>query len=142
MGLVRQLDDVAIADCAWEIDADDLTDLFRTAAVALAELTVDPTTLSGTVEVHVELTAEALDLLLFDFLNELIYRRDTDGIVLYGCRVGITGGGPYHLDAQLSGGRIDLAWTMRRNDPKAVTFHQLAVERADRGWRARVVLDI
>jgi len=142
MGSVRQLDDVAIADCAWEIDAADLPDLFETAAAALAELTVEPATLRGSAEAHVQLTADALDLLLFDFLGELIYRRDADGVVLYDGRVRISGDGPYRLDARLAGGRIDVASTVRRNDPKAVTFHQLAVEPCDGGWRARVVLDI
>jgi SHS2 domain-containing protein len=142
MGSVRQLDDVAIADCAWEIDAADLPDLFGTAATALAELTVDPATLVGVEEARIELTADALDLLLFDFLGELICRRDTDGVVLHRGAIMVTGGGPYHLDARLAGGRLDPAVTVRRNDPKAVTFHQLAVERTAGGWRARVVLDI
>ena len=142
MGSVRQLEHVAIADCAWEIDAADLPDLFETAAKALAELTVDPATLAGTAEAHLRLTADALDLLLFDFLAELIYRRDAEGVVLHVGAVRITGEGPYHLDARLTGGRIDVAASVRRSDPKAVTFHQLAVVRRDGGWRARVVLDI
>ena len=142
MGSVRQLDDVAIADCAWEIEAADLPDLFGTAAAALADLTVDPATLVGSAEAHLELTADALDLLLFDFLGELICRRDTDGVVLHRGVIAVTGDGPYRLDARLVGGRLDPAVTVRRSDPKAVTFHQLAVERTAGGWRARVVLDI
>jgi protein archease len=142
MGSVRQLDDVAIADCAWEIEAADLPDLFGTAAMALAELTVDPATLVGAVEVRIELTADALDLLLFDFLSELIYRRDTDGVVLHRGTLTVTGDGPYRLAGELRGGHLDPAVTVRRSDPKAVTFHQLAVERTAGGWRARVVLDI
>jgi len=142
MGSVRQLEHVAIADCAWEIDAADLPDLFETAAKALAELTVEPATLAGAAEAQVQLTADALDLLLFDFLGELIYRRDAEGVVLHDGRVRITGDGPYRLEARLAGGRIDVASTVRRNEPKAVTFHQLAVARHDGGWRAKVVLDI
>lgn len=142
MGSVRQLEDVAVADCAWEIDAADLPDLFGTAAAALAELTVDPATLVGAVEARIELSADALDLLLFDFLGELIYRRDTDGVVLHRGTLAVTGDGPYRLDARLAGGRLNPGVTTRRNDPKAVTFHQLAVERTAGGWRARVVLDI
>ena len=142
MGSVRQLDDVAVADCAWEIDAADLPDLFATAATALAELTVDPTTLADAAEAHIELSAEALDLLLFDFLSDLIWRRDAEGVVLHRGVIVVTGDGPHRLDARLAGGRLDPAVTVRRNDPKAVTFHQLAVERTAGGWRARVVLDI
>jgi SHS2 domain-containing protein len=142
MGTVRQLDDVAIADCAWEIAAADLPDLFGTAATALAELTVDPSTLVGVVEAPIELTAAAPDLLLFDFLSELIYRRDADGVVLHRGTLTVTGDGPCRLAGMLTGGRLDPSVTVRRSDPKAVTFHQLAVERTSGGWRARVVLDI
>ena len=142
MGSVRQLEDVAVADCAWEIDAVDLPDLFGTAATALAELTVDPATLVDTVDVPVELTADALDLLLFDFLSDLIYRRDADGVVLHRGALTVTGDGPYRLAGVLGGGRLDPSVTVRRSDPKAVTFHQLAVERTAGGWRARVVIDI
>jgi SHS2 domain-containing protein len=36
------LETVAIADCAIEVQGDDLDDLFATAASAVAELMVDP----------------------------------------------------------------------------------------------------
>jgi hypothetical protein len=37
-------DDVALADCALEIEGEDDSDLFGTAAVARAELMVEPAT--------------------------------------------------------------------------------------------------
>jgi SHS2 domain-containing protein len=88
------------------------------------------------------LAADALDLLLFDFLAELMFRRDAEGVVLHAGTAAVTGDGPYRLDATLVAGRIDPERTVRRHDPKAPTFHRLAVERAGGGWRARVVLDI
>jgi SHS2 domain-containing protein len=142
MGTVRHLDDVALADAALEIDAADLPDLFLTAAAALAELTVDPATLVPAGEARVVLAADALDLLLFDFLAELMFRRDAEGVVLHAGTAAVAGDGPYRLDATLVAGRIDPERTVRRHDPKAPTFHRLAVERAGGGWRARVVLDI
>jgi SHS2 domain-containing protein len=42
----------------------------------------------------------------------------------------------------VQGGVIDPERTARGADPKAVTFHQFALERRDGGWRARVVIDI
>ena len=46
------------------------------------------------------------------------------------------------LTARLAGGPIDRATTALRADAKAVTFHQFALEPRERGWRARVVIDI
>ena len=142
MGRIRELDDVAIADCALEIEADDLADLFLTAAAALASITVDPATLAGVEVREIRLVADALDLLLFDFLSELIFVRDADGVVLAAGTVTVNEGPPCRLTARLTGGTIDPATTARRADPKAITFHRLAVERVPAGWRACVVVDI
>jgi SHS2 domain-containing protein len=64
------LEAVAIADCAVEVQGDDLDDLFATAAAAVAELMVDPATVSLTAKRRVTLTAP--DLLLYDRLSELM----------------------------------------------------------------------
>ena len=50
MGRYTFLDDVALADCAVEIEGRSLDDLFETAAAAIARLMVDPATLAITVE--------------------------------------------------------------------------------------------
>jgi SHS2 domain-containing protein len=143
MGGYRVLEEVALADCALEIEAADLNDLFATAARALAEVMVDPDTVELVAEHAVTLEAPTRDLLLFDWLGELIFLKDRDGMVFPVADVLVEGDGPFRLAARIRGGRIDPARTERRADPKAVTFHQLAVEPAPGGgWRARVVIDI
>jgi len=136
------LESVAVADCAVEIEGDDLDDLFATAARALAEVMVDPATVPATVERSLELTAPSLDLLLYDWLSELIYVKDSEQLVFPGVEVHVTEGSPSRLTARLAGGPIDRATTALRADAKAVTFHQFALEPRARGWRARVVIDI
>jgi SHS2 domain-containing protein len=142
MGAYRVLEEIALADCALEIEAADLDDLFATAARALAEVMVDPATLGGAAAHAIEIEAPARDLLLFDWLGELIFRKDRDGEVFPTADVRVEGSGPFRLAARVRGGRIDPERTELRADPKAVTFHRLAVEPAPGGWRARVVLDI
>jgi SHS2 domain-containing protein len=136
------IETVAIADCAMEIEGDDLDDLFATAATAVAELMVDPVTVPLTVERRVTLTAPALDLLLFDWLSELIYLKDSERLVFPATSVRVGADSPCRLEARMSGGAIDRERTGLRADPKAVTLHQLTVEPHARGWRARVVIDI
>jgi SHS2 domain-containing protein len=142
VGRYKVLEDVALADCALEVEGRDPSDLFETAAVALAELMVDPTTIEISTERTVALSAPGLDLLLYDWLSELIYRKDRDQEVFPQVRVRITGGGPFRLEADIRGGVIDRSRSTLRADPKAVTFHQFAVTAVDGGWRARLVIDI
>lgn len=142
MGRYAFLEEVALADCAVEVRGSDLDDLFATAAAALAEVMVDPATVPRTVERTITLTAPELDLLLYDWLSELIYRKDRDGEVFTRADVSVSGTGPFQLTARVQGGVIDPSVTALRADAKAVTFHQFALERADSGWRARVVIDI
>jgi SHS2 domain-containing protein len=142
VGRYTVVEDVALADAAFDLEGRDLDDLFETAALALAELMVDPASLPVRVHRDIALEAPAVDLLLYDWLSELIYRKDRDLEVFPATRVRVTGAGPYRLAARASGGVIDPATTARRADAKAVTFHQFRVEPADEGWRARVVIDI
>ena len=142
MGRYTFIEDVAIADCAVDMEGKDLADLFETAASALAEVMVDPATLPTTMERSIALTAPELDLLLYDWLSELIYWKDREGTVFTRTSVRVDGTGPFTLTARASGGTIDPARTALRSDPKAVTFHQFSLDRVDGGWRARVVIDI
>jgi SHS2 domain-containing protein len=142
VGRYRFLEDVALADCAMEVEGRDLPDLFATAAAALARLMVDPATVPVTVERSLALSAPQLDLLLYDWLSELIFLKDRDRQIFPRARVQITGGSPFRLSARLQGGVIDAERTALGADPKAVTFHQFALEQAGEGWRARLVIDI
>lgn len=103
---------------------------------------VDPATLRITVERAVRIEAPKLDLLLYDWLSELIYLKDRDRQIFPAAKVAIAGEGPFTLDATVQGGIIDAERTALGADPKAVTFHRFAVERTAEGWRARVVIDI
>jgi protein archease len=142
VGRFEFLDEGVVADCALEVQGRDTDDLFETAAAALAELMVDPQTVATTVERSITLTASALDLLLYDWLSELIYRKDRDSEVFTRTEVHVTGSSPFRLEATVHGGVIDRERTSLRADPKAVTFHQFAVTAVDGGWRARIVIDI
>ena len=142
MGHYTFLDDVALADCAIDIDGGSLDDLFETAAAALAHLMVDPATLTTTVERAIALEAPELDLLLHDWLSELIFLKDRDSQVYPDARVRVTGQGPFRLAADVRGGTIDPERTTLGADPKAVTFHQFSLGPVNGGWRARVVIDI
>jgi SHS2 domain-containing protein len=141
MGRYEVLDSVAIADCALEIEGADLDDLFATAARALAEAMVDPATVARSLERSVALEAPSLDLLLFDWLGEIITLKDSEGAAFPDVEVHVEDGSPCRLRARLGGGPLHAGTAALRSDPKAVTFHLFRIEPTPRGWRARVVID-
>ena len=142
MGGYRVVEEIALADCALDIEGSDLDDLFQTAADALVHVMVDPATVDMSVVRSIALEGDALDLLLYDWLSELIFLKDRDRQVFPRVAVHVRGSGPFHLNAEMVGGVIDPERTALRSDPKAVTFHQFALETGGDGWRARVVIDI
>lgn len=142
MGRIHFADEGSPAEPALDVTGWDLDDLFVTAARALAELMIDPATLPRDVERKVSLVASRPDLLLHDWLGELIFRKDRDREIFPETDVRVTRDAGWRLAARLEGGVIDPARTVLRRDAKAVTFHQFVVERAEGGWRARVIVDI
>ncbi|HEX7408994.1 MAG TPA: archease [Candidatus Binatia bacterium] len=90
---------------------------------------------------HVE--HEALDLALLKFLEELIYHKDTEQLLLRPTSVRIMQqAGRWVVDATLEGERIDPIRHELSADVKAVTLHRLDMRRTNGGWEATVVLDV
>ena len=89
------------------------------------------------------LAADSLDLLLFELLQELVYRKDAERLLLRVRDLRIEEAGPgYRLQAEAFGETIDPGRHPLMADVKAVTLHRLVVERTADGWRAVVVLDV
>lgn len=142
MGRYVVREDVAVADCALEIEGRDLPDLFETVARAVAELMVDPATIATSIERDIALSAPSLELLLFDYVAELIFLKDSEGIVLTETAADVQAATPCRLAVRARGGRIDREHTQLRADAKAPTLYHLAVEPQGGGWHARMVIDI
>ena len=91
----------------------------------------------------IELASDALDMLLFDLLQELIYYKDAEQLLLRIRSLRIEEGeGRYRLLAEARGQRIDRDRHPLNVDVKAVTLHRFVVEKTPAGWRAAVILDI
>jgi protein archease len=80
------------------------------------------------------------EVLLVDFLNELLFLFDAKRILLREFHITETGGGK--LKASVRGEEIDLTRHVIKTPIKAVTYHMLKVERTPDGYRTTVVYDI
>jgi SHS2 domain-containing protein len=137
------LDDVALADVAFEVRGATLEKLFENAARAFLEVIVEPRGIRAAQKRTVQLGHEDPGRLLFKFLNELIFLKDTERFAAAEAEVEIEErAGGYELTAHLAGERLDEKRHKTRSDAKAVTMHLFEVAKVKGGWTARVVLDI
>lgn len=140
----RFLEDIATADIAFEATAPTLEELFRTAADATMNVMVEELeSIHYREEREFRLVNEELDLLLFNFLQELIYYKDSESLLLRVTEVNIQAKDSSHwLQARAQGERLDVNLHRTRVDVKAVTLHRFRLEKTDKGWEALVILDI
>ena len=138
----RFLEEIAIADVAFEAEGQTLNELFEAAAFALTEVMVDLEGLRPIVERRIHLTAEDLETLFFRWLAELIYVKDSECLLFRRFEIRIQKEGQPELQATLWGDQIDYRKMSLKVDVKAVTYHLFTLEPTPKGWRARVVLDI
>lgn len=144
-GSYRILDDIALADVGFEVVGETPDELCRAAGQAVIELMADPRTVGGSWERTIEVTAESLAELLFDWLNQLVYLKDACGVLFHELRVDVTTPEPdglWRLRSTLWGAPVDPAILELRSDIKAVTKHLYMVSQEGAGWRARIVVDV
>jgi SHS2 domain-containing protein len=140
----RYLEDIAIADAAFEAWGATREELFSAAADALTNVMVeDLTAIRRITELTVRLEESDLEFLLFNFLNELLFYKDARRLLLRVSSLAITlQGSLFTLRAALYGEEADQSRHILNADVKAVTMHRFKVEQTAQGWLASVVLDI
>ena len=136
------LEDVAIADIAYEAYGKDLNEVFENAALAIFELSADVETIDAVKKVEFELENEKLDNLLYDFLSEILFLKDSKYMVFKHVHATIKEGKKNKLKAVLEGDKINPEVQHLENDIKAVTMHMFELKKEKNQWKATVVVDI
>lgn len=136
----RFLPDVAIADIAYEVRARRVAGLFEGAAIALTEVMVDRRGIKPKLSKEIRIDAEDIDRLLYDFLTELIFLKDVDGLLFKSFKISIEN--EKHLVCSAKGEAINRVRHDLRNDVKAVTMHMFGVKEVKGSLKAIIVLDI
>jgi SHS2 domain-containing protein len=138
------LEDVATADIAFSAWGRSLEETFRSAGDATLNVMVEELgAIQPKEKRELRLENEQLDMLLFDFLQELIYYKDSEKLMLRTPQIHVREKPkPYILEATALGEKLDPDRHHPRVDVKAVTLHRFRLEQTDRGWEAFVILDI
>jgi SHS2 domain-containing protein len=128
------------ADLGLRVRAADLNTLFAEAAACLFSVIVEDLSAVRPLQ-RIDLRVEGLerDFLLFDWLRELLYRFDSQHLLLSRFEVRVMEAG---LDGSAWGEPFDPARHALAHEVKAITYHGLKVEPAAGGWLAEVIVDI
>jgi len=138
------VDDMALADLAFRAWGPTVEATFLAAAEATMQAMVeDLATIAPQEERAWEVHEEQLDLLLLQFLQELLFYKDAQRLMLRVSEVQITAQDHgFTLRARAAGERLDPARHALGADVKGVTLHRLQVVQTPGGWEATVVLDV
>jgi len=136
------LDDIATADVAIESRGDTLEELFTASAMATFEVMSDTSSIQPEIKKNLHLEHSEIDGLLFDWLAEIIYLKDSEFMLFGKYDLKITKDTNYQLDAEILGEEINQSKHDLRCDVKAITFHLFEVYEKNGKWISRFILDI
>ncbi len=128
------------ADLGLRIRAATQEDIFVDAARALTHAIVEnPESIQPLEPAELSIAGDDRALVLFDWLNELLYRFEVDHRVYGKFEVEINPGG---LKASIWGEPVDRERHRLAHEVKAITYHGLKFVRENDGWMAEVIVDI
>jgi SHS2 domain-containing protein len=139
----RILEDIALADIAFEAEGDSIEELFHGCTQALLEIMADPCTVAASWERRIVKMEAALDDLLVEWLSEIVYWKDAAGVVFHEAVLRLTRENDgWKVDATLIGAAVDQTVQTLRNDVKGITRHLYRLGQEGLLWKARVVVDV
>ena len=131
------------ADVAADLTGGTLGELFLSAAQALTDTITELSAVQPAVTQSVTLESGAVEDLLVDWLNELLYRFEVQNVLVARAIARVEErDGRWRLAAEVAGEPFDPGRHPSRVLIKSATYHGLAVRHDHGTWRARIVFDI
>ena len=127
------------ADVGLRAKAPTLDELFAAAARGLFSMLVTDPVVGDGETIGFELAGDNLTFLLVDFLSELLFTFESDGLVLgdFAVKIGARG---LSATATAQAFNPDLHGSQR--EVKAITYHAGRVQQTDEGWESELILDV
>jgi SHS2 domain-containing protein len=127
-------------DLGVKVYGHSLENLFENAGQALFYVLTDPSKVREKVEREITLSYSDLEILMVDWLSELLYVHDVERLLFKRFEVRKMAEGGFRAGAW--GEFFQEERHVIRTAVKAVTFHQLEVKQQQDRWHARVVFDL
>jgi len=128
------------ADVGFEALGSTREEVFVNAARALIHLIVELDTIDPREEVSVHVQGPDAESVLVNWLSELLFLHDAEGWLFRDFE--IQNLQDDSLIALARGEKFQRSRHQAKLLVKAITYHQLALERTPQGWRAQVYVDI
>ena len=139
----RFLEDIAIADVAFEATGRTLNELFESAGLAVTNTMVkDLKSVEQNKTKIIQLKAENVEMLLFNFLQEIIFYKDAELLLFNKFEIDTMKNKIWQLKAKAFGEKLDMKKHELLVDVKAVSLHNFKVKETKAGWKADVILDV
>jgi len=118
----------------------DIKQVFVNAALGLFNLMAEPDDFKEDIKREMELSAEDVEILLVEWLNELIYIFDVEHIFFK--RFEIDKLSSNQIRAKCFGEKIKPGQHKLKREVKAATYHMLRINKEDGGYKVQVIFDI
>jgi SHS2 domain-containing protein len=118
----------------------DIKQVFANAALGLFNLMADLDNLKEDVKRDIELSAEDVEVLLVEWLNELIYISEVEHIIFK--RFEINELSNTQLKATCFGEKIKPGQHRLKREIKAATYHMLRLNKEDGSYKVQIIFDI
>lgn len=140
----RFLEDIAIADVAFEATGKTVKELLESAALALTNTMIkNLSKIEAKLKREFSIEAKDVEMLLFNLLQEIIFYKDSEMLLFNKFDLNIEPRKKgWKLDVVAHGEKLDMKRHELLVDVKAVTFHNFKVEETKNGWTAQVILDV
>ena len=128
------------ADIGVKVYGKDQIELFRNAAFAMFDIMADLEGLKTSLSVDIKKEAPNTDELLVEWLDELLYNFYTKGLIFN--EFDIIELDDKHIIGKATGRHVGENRSRLKTEIKAVTYHDLKVEKKDNLWQTQLIFDV
>jgi SHS2 domain-containing protein len=128
------------ADIGIVVYGADIKQVFTNAALGLFSLMADLKNIQEDVRREVQLSAEDVEVLLVEWLNELIYIAEVEHIIFK--RFEINDLSKTNLKATCFGEKIKPKQHKLKREIKAATYHMLRLNKEDGSYKVQIIFDV
>jgi len=131
------------ADVGFRAHGQDISDAFANAAQAMFEVMTNTSQVKQTVKREIIVESEDEKALLYDWLSELLFIHDYEGLVFSKFAVSIKQKDPetFNLHAEVWGEKFNQDTHEIRDEVKAVTFHLMEINKGENRCTLQVIVD-
>jgi SHS2 domain-containing protein len=131
------------ADVGFRAYGKDMDEAFQNAALATFEVMTDISKIKPAVKREILIEAEDEKALLYDWLSELLFLHDYEGLVFSRFAVSTRQKDPetFILQGEIWGEKFNRASHEVRDEVKAVTFHLMKINKEEDKCTLQVILD-